>query len=485
MSSVLVRSMVTPARSVRRQVANGVFWLAGGSGATAALGALKIAIIARLLSPTDFGLFGLALLFSGWVEHLTELGFRDALIRKQGEVDSYLDTVWTAQLLRGLAIAALVLAAAPLVAWYYDTAALSFGMSLVSINVVVRSLTNPATVHLRKSLDLGREVAWRISGPVAGLVSGVVLAWFLRNAWALFYALLIASVAQTVASYVSYPYRPRFRLARGQAYDLLRFGHQLFWLRIVGLVNWSIDGFVISKVLGLTDVGRYAMGARLARLTGTVIGSPLHGVMFPALSKVTDPGRQRAALVQTLTAVLAITMPLALSLATFAHVAVPIFLGAGWASIAAITAVQACFIVTLPLGNVLNAYFMARHRIDLDTRAAIGRTVMLLLATYPAVIYWGIPGVTAVVTLSSVVTVVYQLVLAARLAQLQWAEVRGCFTGGLVASLPLCLAWPFVPVEVSTPAIVVAVAVAGTALAIGAAFARAIYARPLAPGGVR
>src|SRR4029453_2973503 len=109
--------------------------------------------------------------------------------------------------LRGLVIAALVVGAGPVVAWYYETPAVAFGMYLVAANIVVRALTNPATVYLRKSLDLMRDVTWRLAGPVAGLVSGIALALLLQNAWALFYSLLAASVAQTVASFVSYPYR--------------------------------------------------------------------------------------------------------------------------------------------------------------------------------------------------------------------------------------------------------------------------------------
>ena len=483
MSSVSVRSLVPRAQSLRQQVARGALWLLAGDGATAALSFAKIAIMARLLAASDFGLFGLALLFSGWCEQLTELGFRDALIQKRGEIQSYLDTLWTAELLRGLAIAALVVGASPLVAWYYDTATLALGMQLVAINVVIRSLTNPATVHLRKNLALMQDVTWRLAGPVAGLVSGIVLAVVLQNAWALFYSMLAASVAQVVASYVTYPYRPAFRIARSRAQDLLRFGHQLFWLRIVSLINWSIDSTVVSKVLGLTATGHYQVAARLARLPGTAIGAPLHGVMFPALSNLENPARQRAALARALNIVLAITMPLAVSLAAFSHLIVPVVLGAHWADAASIAAILSVFIVTLPTSNILNAYFMATRRVDLDTRAAIVRAGMQLALIYPAVVYGGLAGVAAVAAASSVVSVGCQLAFAAGLAGLRLAELRSCLHGGMLACVPLVLAWRFVPVEVSVSALAIAFVVAAAALAIGGAAAHSLFSRPLAAAG--
>ena len=469
--------------SLRQQVARGALWLLAGDGATAALSFIKVAVMARVLSATDFGLFGLALLVSGWCEYLTELGFRDALIQRQGEISSYLDTVWTAQVLRGLVIAALVVGAGPVVAWYYDTPAVAFGMYLVAANIVVRALTNPATVYLRKSLDLMRDVTWRLAGPVAGLVSGIALAVLLQNAWALFYSLLIASVAQTVASFVSYPYRPRFRFARTQAHDLLRFGHQLFWLRVVSMINWSIDSTVVSKVLGLTATGHYQMAGRLASLPGTAIGAPLHGVMFPALSKVDDPARRRAVLAQTLQIVLAITMPLALSLAVFSPLIVRLVFGAGWADAATIAAILSCFVVALPMSNILNAYFMATRRVDLDTRAAVVRAVIQVVLIYPAAVYWGVAGVAAVAAVSFVISVGYELALAADLARLRLAELRSCLNGGLLASLPLVLAWPFVSLELSVSTVAIALALATTSIAIGAAAAHSVFSRPLASAG--
>lgn len=477
------RTLWAPPAGLRQQVARGVLWLVAGDGATAVLGFVKVAIMARLLSATDFGLFGIALLFSFWCEHLTELGFRDALIQKQGEIQSYLDTAWTAQVLRGLAIAALVIGASPVVAWYYDTPALALGMKLIALDFVLRSLTNPAIVHLRKNLDLRRDVAWRLTGPLAGLLSGIVFALVLQNAFALFYSLLTASLAQTVASYVTYPYRPRFRLARTRARDLLRFGNQLLCLRIVGTINWSIDSTVLSKVAGLTATGHYQMAVRLAGLPGSALGSPLHGIMFPAFSKLADPARQGAVLAQALTMVLAVTLPLALSLAAFSHLIVPTIFGAGWSDVAIIVVILSAYAVTLPTGNLLNAYFMATGRIDLDTRAAIARTAILLVLIYPAVLYWGGVGAAAVAALSSVLTVGYQLVLAARLARLRVTELRSCLNGGVLASIPLFLVWPFVPAELSVSTIAIALVLAATSLAIGGAAAHSVFTRPLSSAG--
>ena len=135
------------------------------------------------------------------------------------------------------------------------------------------------------------------------------------------------------------------------------------------------------------------------------------------------------------------------------------------------------------MGNLLNAYFMATGRIDLDTRAAIARTGMLLVLIYPAVLHWGGVGAAAVAALSSVLTVGYQMVLAAGLAGLRAADLRSCLHGGVLASLPLLLVWPFLPAELSVSTIAIALTLVATSLAIGGAAAHSVFIRPLSSAG--
>ena len=321
--------LVGPSSSRRQQVACGVMWLAAGDGLGAILGFVKLAIIARLLAPADFGLFAIALLTTGWLEYLTDLSFRDALIRHQDDVAPYIDTVWTAQILRGAVIASIIAGSAPLVAGYYDVPLAMAAMPLLAIEVMVRAVANPATVYLRKNLDLRRDILWRLAGPIAGLIAGVALAVLLRNALALFVSVLVASVAQTIASYWIRPYRPRLSFDSGHARELIGFGQRCFWLRLIGLLNWYVDTLVVSKVLGLTVTGQYQMAGRLATAPGSTIGGPIHGVMFPAFSGLASLEHHRDALRRTLAVVLSVALPLALGVTIFSPLIVGVLLGPG------------------------------------------------------------------------------------------------------------------------------------------------------------
>lgn len=471
--------LVQPSPSLRGQVARGVIWLSGGDAVAAILGFIKLAVFARLLSATDFGLFAIALMVSVWLEYLTELGFRDALIRQQDDIAPYIDAVWTAQLLRGGVIAVVIAASAPLVAWYYDAPLAATGMQLLATDIMVRALANPTTVYLRKNLDLMRDILWRLSGPLAGLLGGVVVALLLRNALALFCSVLAASIVQTIASYWIRPYRPRLSLDYGRARDLIGFGHRCFWLRVVSLLNWNLDTLVVGKVLGLTVTGHYQMAFRLSSVPGSVIGAPIHGVMFPAFSNLAGPQHQREALVRTLAIVLCITLPMALGLALFSPLIVRVLLGPGWGGVPALLSVLACFAVTLPAGHVLNALFMALDRVELDIRAAAFRATVLVLLIYPAVMSLGSLGAAWIAATAAVAGLVCQGFLAARLLSLRPVTLLACARGGALACLPLILAWATIGTAPSPSGIVVSLAFGAVSGAIGLTAAWRVFSPPI------
>jgi len=468
--------LVGPASSRRQRVATGVMWLAAGDGLSALLGFVKLAIVARLLTPADFGLFAIALLTTGWLEYLSDLSFRDALIRHQEDVAPYIDTVWTAQILRGAAIAVIIAGSAPLVTRYYDVPLAMVAMPLLALEVMVRAVANPATVYLRKNLDLMRDILWRLAGPITGLIAGVALAVLLRNALALFVSVLVASIAQTIASYWIRPYRPQLSLDSGHARELIGFGRRCFGLRLVGLVNWYADTLVVSKVLGLTVTGEYQMAGRLATAPGSTIGGPIHAVMFPAFSGLVSLEHHRDALRRTLAVVLSVTLPLALSVTIFSPLIVGVLLGPGWAEVPALLSVLAWLSVTLPASHVLNALFMALDRVDLDIWANGARAAIVVSLIYPAVTSHGALGAAAVTTASAVGCLLCQVFLASHLVGLRPTALLPCLRGGLLASLPLLAVWIGLGSAITASGIVAALLVGSASAVIGLSSAWRIFA---------
>ena len=136
--------------SLTHRTARAGLWLAIGDGCARVASILKVIILARLLSPAEFGVMGVALLVTTWVQYFSELGFTAALIHKQGDIRPYLNTAWTIQLVRSAGLTILVIALAPLVGWAFNEAAATAVLQVLAVQLLLQGLTNPAVVFLRK-----------------------------------------------------------------------------------------------------------------------------------------------------------------------------------------------------------------------------------------------------------------------------------------------------------------------------------------------
>src|SRR6185369_8279183 len=141
------------------------------------------------------------------------------------------------------------------------------------------------------------------------------------------------SVVETCASYLVVPYRPRLRLSWPQLRELRSFGRWIFWFRVTNFLSSNLDSAAIGRMLGASALGTYQMGYQLAFLPTSTIGLHAHAIMFPAFSKVERPEDLRRALLRTLGALSAVTLPLGAFFTVFGDQIVRLALGDRWLAV--------------------------------------------------------------------------------------------------------------------------------------------------------
>ena len=268
-------------------------WIVLGDGLDRIATLVKLAIIGRLLSPDDFGLMGMALIFFRSLEYFTQTGFNTALIQRKGQIEPYLDTAWMVQLIRHLCLAALIFFGAPLVGQFFANDAATAVTRAIAGVALLRGFDNPAVVLFRKELHYREDVLWRLSGTAGGLLAAIPSAFILRNVWALVISLLVAQLTQTLSSYWFKRYRPRFRMNWAQARELATFGKWILFDNVLTYLGLYIDSIVIGKLLGSTALGLYQMAHRIAALP-TQVGTRFRGLALPTFSKLRDGGDPRS-----------------------------------------------------------------------------------------------------------------------------------------------------------------------------------------------
>lgn len=400
----LFRFLLHPGDQLSRRVIHAGFWAFALRITDGLLGLARTIILARLLSPNDFGLFGIALLGLSALETFSQTGFQAALVQKKGDIRPYLDTAWTVQMIRGFILATILCGIAPYVATFFGEPGAANLLRVLGLSAVFKGLTNIGVVYFQKDLEFHKRFIYMFSGTLANLVVATSLAFILRNSWALAYGLLVGDFAQMVVSFFIHTYRPRPRLEGAKAKDLYTFGRWILGSNIlVFLLNHGDDIF-LGKVLGTTVLGLYQMAYRLSNLPATEITHTISQVTFPAYSKLQDePGKLRCAFLSTVQLIANISFLVAAVIASLSPGFTRIFLGEEWMPI--VPAVQILVVCGLirSLDAVTSSLWQAIGRPFIPTYFQLAKLLLLAVLIYPLTSYWGMLGTAAAVALESII----------------------------------------------------------------------------------
>lgn len=385
-----------------RRVARASAWAFSLRIADRGLSLVRTIILARVLAPRDFGLFGIALLALSTLEALTQSGLSAALVQRRGNVRPYLDTAWTFQIFRGLLLAGLVVLGAPWVARFFAEPATVPLLRAVAVSILFQSLSNIGAVLLQRELDFKRRFAHLASGTLADLVFSIIGALVFRNAWALVAGLLARSAVQSLVSYVVHPYRPRVAFLPERARELMAFGR---WVFLSGAVSFLItqgDDLLVGKVLGAASLGLYQMAYRLANLPTTEVSHVIASVAFPAYAGIQgEPRRLREGHRDLLGAVAFVAFPMAILTVFLAPEIVPLLLGEGWEGSIPSLQILAAYGVLRALGSTNGALLSGSGNPRADTAIGFSKLLMMAVLIYPLTIRWGIAGAAVATTLPS------------------------------------------------------------------------------------
>jgi lipopolysaccharide exporter len=293
------------------------------------IGLVSVFILARLLSPHDFGIAGLAMASVALVEIFSVIGLRQALLRIPAPEREHLDTAWTIQLLLFGGLAVIVLALAPLAARFYGEPALAPVIAILASRFIFLGLVNIGIVEFDRNLEFGRDLRMRVGARLVSFAATVTAAVLLRSYWALVIGLVLQSALFTASSYLAHPYRPRLSLARRA--ELLSVSGWMF-LGFAGQVfHHQIERIVIGRFAAMHLVGLYSVSKDLSSIFTQEIATALNRVTFVTTARTGQPlSASPERLVTMLGTYAMIAAPLGLGLAATAEDGVAVLLGSQW-----------------------------------------------------------------------------------------------------------------------------------------------------------
>ncbi|MBB3962777.1 lipopolysaccharide biosynthesis protein [Rhizobium metallidurans] len=432
---------------VRKQLSVGAIWTAGGRVVSNLLGVVSMLVLARLLTPVDFGLVTLATIVLSIVAAVTELSLSSALIQHKNPQREHYDTAWTLNALRAAGIAIVLVIAGYPAAWMYHDDRLTSIFFALAGGALVGGLANPRLVDFRRRLSFHQEIFIDLINKVVGVVVAVAIALAFRSYWALVISTLASQVVGVVMSYVLLPYLPRISFAHWR--NLFSFSGWAALSSGLNEINWRADQLALGDMLGAGPLGQYTVGDRLASLPVRESTAPISGVLFPAFARLQDdPERLRHAFLRSQSLLAAAALPMGVGFALVARPFIDMVLGPAWSSAALVAQVLGVVLATtafkLPVTPLAMGLGCTRSLFQLDLTFIFIRLPLI----FAGLLLGGLSGLLFARCISAAIGIMMYVFLARRLigvsvrAQLLagWrASVATLFMAGCVWSVGLMI----------------------------------------------
>lgn len=365
----------------------GVIWLMGTRLCVRSLGLISTIVLARLLIPEDFGIIALSSACMALLNGATRLGFNAALIKFQTHDRDDLDTAWTLNMIRGLALALLVLAASHILPSIMKEPRLQGVLQALCFIPLIQGLRNTAIIGFEKDLDYTRIAFLQVVSKVVAASATIGAALLLQNYWAFIIGMFVGAVMRVLISFIIAPHMPRlyFRSTR----KLFDFSIWLSLSHFVGAVSASIDKLISGTLFQSQLTGFYYMGQEIAALLPKEIFQPLNRALFPGLAKFShNHEKLRANALEGVAVLAGFSLPIGIGFAFTATEFVPLVLGQQWLDIIPMVQMLAPVLGLQALTNIANATLLSLGMTrTLLTRSLCALTIRLPLLFFGAYVY--------------------------------------------------------------------------------------------------
>jgi lipopolysaccharide exporter len=385
--------LVSPDETLSSRVVVSGVWVFLLRVVSRVLALARTIVLARLLSPEDFGLMGITMVVMSMLETFSQTGFQAALIQKKTDIEGYLSTAWTTLALRGIALYGLLYVGAPYAAAFFETPEAAPVIRVAGLIMIMTGFMNIRVIYFKKELEFQKQFLFIMTGTLADLILSVIFAIVLQNIWALVYGHLAGSLARLIISYVIVPWRPRFSIEIDKIRDMYGYGRWIFWSSLFIFLLTEGDDAFLGKVLGVTALGFYQMAHRISNLPATEITHVISSITFPAYAKLQDNQlalRDAYMRVLKLTAVL--TIPTAGGIFILAPELTQLLLGERWMPMVPAMRVLVIGGAVRSIGATMGPVFQAVGRPEILSRFLAVQVLLVAAIIYPLTITYGIVG---------------------------------------------------------------------------------------------
>ena len=273
---------------LKEKTVSGVKWNAIGRFTTQGISFLIGLILARILSPSDYGVIGMVGIFFAIAQTFIDSGFGSALIRKTDCTEADYSTAFYFNAGVGLLFFGILSFAAPYIAEFFNTPILSEIVFVMSINMFITSLSIVQTARLTAAVDFKSQAKISLITTIVSGTVGITMAYSGFGIWSLVWQQVFANILRTILLVFTTKWYPKWQFSKASFKYLFNFGSKILTASLLHTIYSHLTTLIIGKCYTAKDLGYYSRAEHIAALPSSNITSILQSVTYPILSKIQD-----------------------------------------------------------------------------------------------------------------------------------------------------------------------------------------------------
>lgn len=384
----------------------GVSWIGSLRFVTRGISVARIAILARILSPAQFGLVSIASLSLVLIETFTETGVNIFLMQQANKIESYINSAWIVSIVRGICISLLIIILSPFVSQFFGAPDAYSLLLLTSVVPFIRGFINPAVIIFQKELRFNNEFYFRSVIFFIDSATAVVIVIVTLSPSSIIWGLIAGAVVEVILSFVLVKPIPRFSFERSYISQIL---HKGKWLTMAGIFSYlfhNLDNIVVGKIMGTASLGFYDIAYKISMLPITEVADVISKVTLPVYSKISgDRKRIQKAFIRTLGVVTLLTVPVGIIFFMFPETIISLIVGPQWLEASSVLMILAAFGIARSVVGTFSPLFLAVGKENYVTVTTGISFFVLALLILPLVSQFGLIGAGYSVLIASIAPV--------------------------------------------------------------------------------
>ena len=275
-------------KDLKDKTISGITWNAIGRFSTQGVNFLIGLVLARLLSPSDYGVVGMVGIFFAIAQTFIDSGFGSALIRKNDCSDTDYSTAFYFNIVVAVICCIILSFASPFIADFFNTPILKDVVRVMSLNMFIGSFAIVHGTRLTHSIDFKSQAKINLITAVISGSAGILMAYKGLGVWSLVFQNLSATTLRVCLLFIYTRWLPKCQFSKDSFRYLFNFGSKILASSLLHTIYGNMTTLIIGKAYTARDLGFYTRGQSLASFPSTNISGILQSVTYPVLSKIQD-----------------------------------------------------------------------------------------------------------------------------------------------------------------------------------------------------